>query len=80
MRHHERIVDRCAGDFVNAFGFERFGSIDKSGKMLGRTSGGESAGNRKDRDAASFEKFVTHDGVQTVGDRKSTRLNSSHVD
>ena len=53
--HHEGVVDRRAGDLVDALGLEILGLVDEAGKMLGRAGRGESAGDREKGDLAALE-------------------------
>ena len=59
--HHEGVIDRDAGDFIDALGAEFVGFFHKTGQMTCRTGRGESAWNGKDGDlSAGEEGFGIH--------------------
>src|SRR3546814_9328620 len=55
ISHDEGVVDRGAGDLVDALRLQFVGLVDEARQMLGRTGRGEGAGDREERDLAALE-------------------------
>ena len=67
--HHEHVVDRQAGDGVNALGAELVGQFHEPGQVARITGRREGAGHRKQHHLAAIEQLRGGEILQPVGCR-----------
>src|SRR4029079_13840424 len=65
--HDERIVDRDAGDLVDALAFEVLSLLDVGGQVLRRAGRREGAGHGEQGDALAAEEVAASGRLRPVG-------------
>mgnify|MGYP000715774468 CR=1 FL=1 len=65
--HDKRVIDRNAGNGVDAFGFDGIGMLHEAGQVLGRTGRRESAGNAENGNFFAFEDVVRGNARRAFG-------------
>src|SRR4051812_34594336 len=65
----EGVVDRGAGDLIDALGLELLDLLDEAGQMPGRAGGGEGPRNREKGDSAALEISLAVDRLRAFRGR-----------